>query len=190
MKYAVQIIYFALFLLFWSMYLITNKIKRRRFYRINHKIDSKIKLNTKFSVFYSLYFIEVLILYYIFFNNVILIIKITEMYIVATIVHNLFFLAFPVYIERPEISDKGFFNKLTLLYYKIDEPFNTFPSMHISMITIAFLSLYFFWYKTYALLLLPFYFLTAISTFYIKQHYFVDAVSGFLLGLIIFIVLR
>ena len=58
MKYAVQIIYFALFLLFWSMYLVTNKIKRRRFYRINHKIDSKIKLNTKFSVFYSLYLLD------------------------------------------------------------------------------------------------------------------------------------
>ena len=191
MKYKKQITLILVFLFFWSTYLVTNKINESRESIIfEHEIDSYISLNPYFSIFYSLYFFEVLIVFLIFFKKERILKNITLMLVIAIIIQNIIFLVYPVSVERPYISDKGFFNKLTLFYYNIDGVQNAFPSMHVSLITITFLSLYFYWSKKYSLILLPLYLLTVSSTVFIKQHYVIDVVAGLLLGILLFSILK
>jgi len=191
MKYKKQLTLILLFLFFWSLYIVTSTINAdREYHKLELKIDSLIKFNPVFSVFYSLYFFEVLIVFILFFKNESKLRSIVLMLSLAALIHNIIFLIYPTSIERPNLTDEGFFNKLTLFFYRIDNTSNTFPSMHISLITIVFLALYFYWNRNYAFLLLPFYILTALSTVLIKQHYIIDIISGILVGIIIFFLLR
>lgn len=187
MKYKKQIILIFIFLFFWSLYLVTNKInENRQAHKLETRLDSIIRFNPIFSAFYTLYFFEVLIIFFIFFKKEKTLRNIVLMLVISTIIHNIIFLTYPAAIDRPNIINQNFFNKLTLFYYNIDKPYNAFPSMHISLITITFLSLFFYWNKKYSLILLPLYLLTAISTVYIKQHYVIDVIAGILLGVLIF----
>ena len=191
MKYKKQIILILIFLLFWSFYLVTNKInENRQAHKLETRLDSIIKFNPLFSVFYTLYFFEVLIIFFIFFKKEKTLKNIVLMLIIVTIIHNIIFLIYPVKIDRPGVINQDFFSKLVLFYYNIDKPYNAFPSMHISLITITFLSLFFYWNRKYSLILLPLYLLTAISTVYIKQHYFIDVIAGIILGILIFPVFK
>ena len=176
-------------MLFWSLYFVTNYINTDREYKkLDGNIDNSIKLKPIFSIFYPLYFLEVMLVFVVFFKRINIFRLVVTMLVINILIHNMIFLLYPVAIERPNIPDDGFLNKLTLFYYKVDKPYNAFPSMHISLITISFLFLYFYWSKKYSIMVLPLYILTALSTLFIKQHYLLDVISGLLIGLALFLI--
>lgn len=71
MKYKKQFTLILLFLFFWSLYLITSTINSNRteYHKLNSKIDSLINFNPVFSIFYTLYILEVLIIFLVFFKK-------------------------------------------------------------------------------------------------------------------------
>lgn len=104
-------------------------------------------------------------------------------FLMALAVHLAFFLLLPMEFKlRPEIQiPSTFLHEIMVFLYSVDRPINTFPSMHCSF---AFLSYFLVrryrpQWKTFFLILA-----TAIvfSTFFVKQHYILDAVSGVLLA--------
>lgn len=70
------------------------------------------------------------------------------------------------------------------LLYALDEPINTFPSMHVSF---AFLSYYLMkkFQPRLQNVFLSLAIATTVSTFFVKQHYILDAVSAVVLAYLI-----
>lgn len=102
------------------------------------------------------------------------------------------FIYFPTYVPRPEVSPVDLISKLVLAIYSQDKPYNCLPSAHV----------------TYSLLV-AFYvsksenikgivkvassfvcILIILSTLYVKQHYFLDLVTGVIISYLIFIIIE
>ena len=98
------------------------------------------------------------------------------------------FYFFPTTVPRPEVIGGGVLNDLVRMVYSHDNPFNCFPSIHVlNTLLLTFFLCKFekggFGLKTYAVLS---YVLITLSTFFIKQHYVLDAVAATLLAVIIY----
>jgi membrane-associated phospholipid phosphatase len=87
------------------------------------------------------------------------------------------FLAMPVYIERPEPLAGATGAWLLQLTRLIDQPFNCFPSLHVSL---DFLAAFFCLDHRPALgrALLAGSILISVSTLFVKQHYVLDLAAG------------
>lgn len=90
------------------------------------------------------------------------------------------FLLYPVHMIRPVFEVNNFSTLLTHFFYKIDAPYNTFPSLHVSLSFITALGC-FFDQKKYAWMLV---WATGIafSTLFVKQHYVADVFSWLFLA--------
>jgi membrane-associated phospholipid phosphatase len=105
----------------------------------------------------------------------------------CTNIHFAVFLLFPVeYIFRPSIDPYASLSHLALhFYYWVDQPFNCFPSLHVSTtVLIAFIL------NRYRPALQWLVFggasLVAIAVIIVKQHYILDAFIGIIIGYIIY----
>ncbi|OVE81330.1 hypothetical protein BVY03_03860 [bacterium K02(2017)] len=109
--------------------------------------------------------------------------KIFRVFILALLIHLIFFITIPIsYPLRPEIIPNTMWYHLLLsIMYQMDAPINTFPSMHVSF---SFLS--YFFIRRYEPQKAQFVLLAAIaialSTVFIKQHFIMDVVAGFMVA--------
>lgn len=107
-------------------------------------------------------------------------------FLIAVGVHLVFFFTMPIsYVLRPELEwSSELFSQLFQILYLIDQPINTFPSMHVSF---AFLSHYVVkrYFPKYARASLIVACAVACSTLFVKQHYVMDVVSGFAMAAMI-----
>jgi len=104
--------------------------------------------------------------------------RVAGLYAVMMLFHYIIFVVYPVkMIWRPEITDPhGFFGWFSWLYFKIDRPYNCFPSLHVAEATLA---LCVTWkYRRLRWLFIAAAILTPISVVLVKQHYILDAVAG------------
>ena len=109
------------------------------------------------------------------------IIKAIWAFLITSMIHYLFFIFLPVqYTLRPDLTHYNHFSQtlfipLINLYYRMDAPLNTFPSLHVSY---AFLT--YFLIRRYRPDLKTAAFIVAIaisvSTLLVKQHYVLDVV--------------
>lgn len=94
------------------------------------------------------------------------------------------FVVFPTYVPRPALTDTDFLTRVVQWIYKIDPPYNCFPSMHV---------LYAFicgWYLTvfkrigwwFDVVNAVSVILICLSTVYTKQHYTPDIAGGIVVG--------
>ena len=131
-------------------------------------LDSHIPFIPRFFYFYTLYFpLVVLPLFvlplqphlkrYVYSNVVVMLISYA------------FFLILPTKVLRVKPGK----DVLTFLYHQIVGPYNLLPSLHISMLLLSFLSLY-FWRKRIAFLFALPILLSAVSVVFTKQHYILD----------------
>lgn len=106
--------------------------------------------------------------------------KIISFTIIAS---SIFFVAFPTYMIRPEIAVTSFSDKMVLLLWKIDQPHNLLPSLHVSA---SFLSAFICnkFNRKIGTVLIILALLISASTLFIKQHYILDVVTGFLVAAI------
>jgi membrane-associated phospholipid phosphatase len=95
------------------------------------------------------------------------------------------FLIYPVAHPRPETLGQGFLSGWVTFLYSVDKPYNCFPSLHLSMATLAALfcsegnwrrGIFFTFWTT----------MVALSTLFVKQHYLVDIVGGVLLAFVVY----
>ena len=90
---------------------------------------------------------------------------------------------FPTTVPRPDVSGSDFFTTLVINIYANDNPFNCFPSIHVLS---AYLPLLFALKYKKSTFMKVFTIVGCISislsTLFLKQHYFLDAVASIFLG--------
>jgi len=92
------------------------------------------------------------------------------------------FTLLPTVYPRPEVQYNGFTGQFVKLLHSLDSPCNALPSLHVGVTFLAG-----FGFINEQKKLLPLFMLWAIfisiSTLTLKQHYFLDVVSGFVMAL-------
>ena len=108
----------------------------------------------------------------------------TAAYVIGMLMAGVIFVVYPCTMERPEVPGSDLFSMLLRLLYRIDQPINLFPSLHV-MIT------YFCWRGSMGCEKLPKWFPTlqfgilicvCLSILFVKQHVFVDIPAAIVVG--------
>jgi len=111
--------------------------------------------------------------------------KVAYSYIAVVLISAAVYLLYPIEVMREKIISQGIFHKMVAWLYAIDYPYNSFPSLHVGLSVLAALSCYKFNKK--ASLIFGFWaVLIAVSTLFIRQHYFLDIIGGALLAVVVF----
>lgn len=112
------------------------------------------------------------------------------------VVYYLFFILFPAYGPQfyfftpfNEIEAKGLFGALVKIIQANGEaPTAAFPSSHIGITWVVLIWL-FHNFRNYILLFLPFATLLMFATVYIKAHYFIDALAGWMSAFVVYFII-
>jgi PAP2 superfamily len=107
--------------------------------------------------------------------------------ILVMIASYIVFLAVPTQVLRVAVNKRQTSEFVTSLYHRAVGPYNLLPSLHISMLILAFLSMY-FWKRKVALWLSVPILLSCASVLFTKQHYILDVVAAVPVALIGFAV--
>jgi membrane-associated phospholipid phosphatase len=91
------------------------------------------------------------------------------------------FLLFPAVVERPPLAGEGVFARILAFQYAVDAPYNTFPSLHVSLASLGYL-IVLSTRRSLGAMLLPAYLAVLVSPLFVKQHYIMDVVGGLLLA--------
>jgi membrane-associated phospholipid phosphatase len=88
---------------------------------------------------------------------------------------------FQTFMQRPDLTSGDIFTTLVSLIYNIDQPYNCFPSTHVSLTIFC----TYFWLKEdwfrlqfRKMALIIFASLIIVSTVFVKQHYILDVLGG------------
>lgn len=109
-------------------------------------------------------------------------------YFLVMVLSYFIFYLFPVQMMRPELAVDSISSSLLNFVYQSDLALNCFPSLHTSMAILAGLISYNYDKKYWWMLLWGI--LIAISTVFVKQHYFIDMVAGALMAIIGYLLYR
>jgi membrane-associated phospholipid phosphatase len=100
----------------------------------------------------------------------------------------LFFIFYPTTVARVDVLEEGFWGFLMGLIYGNDNPYNCFPSIHVlnAFLATAFLckSNRRFFIRSFAVISCI---LISLSTMFVKQHYVLDVVAAFVIGIVLYI---
>jgi len=96
------------------------------------------------------------------------------------------FLMLPTKVIRISLHKVRISEFVTFLYHRVVGPYNLLPSLHISMLVLAFLSLYFYNKRLALWFGLPI-LLSAASVVFTKQHYILDVAAAIPLALVAFV---
>lgn len=99
---------------------------------------------------------------------------------------------YPTYVARPTIEKGDIFNNLVLWVYKRDNPYNCMPSIHVlnSMLVMLFINVSKEVNCIYKIICITIGILICLSTMFIKQHYFIDVITGMGLYYILYYVVN
>lgn len=102
------------------------------------------------------------------------------------------FIFFPTYVPRPEVLTSDPFSRLVLAIYSADKPYNCLPSAHVSysMIIATYVAKSKQFSNKTKLTSSIICVLIILSTLYVKQHYFLDAVTGVLITYFVFVIIE
>jgi membrane-associated phospholipid phosphatase len=172
-------------LILFSLYLPIDA-PRGQLYQFKTFFDDWIPLLTIFAIVYISYAVFLVISLVYFFKQSVKVLDIILLSIIISCAAAYFmYLFFQNYIERPEIVVNNIFDTIYVWGNTQVPPYNAFPSLHVAISTICTFG---FW-KVKSKLFKPMFIwaiLIIFSTVLTKQHYFLDVVSGFLLGIISF----
>lgn len=97
------------------------------------------------------------------------------------------FILFPVYCPRAEFKTDSIPTFLLSAAYRIDRPFNNFPSLHVGISWLIYLAC-----RRYSPVLNILLFLSTagigIATLFIKQHYIVDVAAGLAASTVVYVI--
>lgn len=179
---------FSLALVFVLCYLVPNQIDWLPTTPVSLVfVDQFIRLRPEWIWFYLITYPYVVLIYF-------LILKgknaktFVNSFVLASLVGSMVFLFYPTIIIRDlyTINPDDNLSSWMLHYFRmIDKPKNCIPSFHIALTFITCACLY-MQDKTKGFVGIILGFLIAYSTMAVKQHYFLDVVSGLLLGIFAF----
>lgn len=182
--------YFLLFMVIASMvlYQITNR-PIGVVHRLTLPYEASIPLIREFVVVYhACYpFMFINLILFMLMNKVLFV----ESAISVAVGNVLAFFTYLVYqteVPRPEILGNDLFSQFLRLTYRMDKPFNGFPSQHVLTTTIIFIAI---WrskskkgYKVFSSILCL---MILLSTLFIKQHTLLDVLGGVVYGSLAYI---
>ncbi len=159
---------------------------------LQSSLDNKIPFIIYFIIPYITWFILLfLIPYYIYICDKKNFINYCVSFVLSIIIANIIYVIFPTTIIRPTIVGNGILESITKLVYWVDTPAkNCMPSIHCSFC----LSFILFTItsknsnKYINLFIIIISLLIMISTLLIKQHVFIDLITGCALSLIVYII--
>ncbi|SKA95312.1 PAP2 superfamily protein [Caloramator quimbayensis] len=165
-------------------------VYRGRVYHIPTVIDSMIPFNKYFVIPYLGWYIY--LGFFLFYYSVVdekKYFKILWGINAGMMICYIIYYAFPTYVPRPEIHGNDVFDYLMRFVYNRDNPYNCFPSIHV-FDAVLFgiyinrdnnLNIFTKIVSSSTVILIIF------STFFVKQHYIYDAVSGIFIAWLIYI---
>lgn len=182
------IIVTILLIAFQSICFLLSKVIQGSPYLIGNKIDTLIPFNIWFIIPYCIWYILIFTVpYSIYKKNKDSFVKYIYCYIFVTLIANIIFVIFPTTVARPDVEATNILTFMAKTVFMVDTPVcNCFPSLHcaVSMLFIAFV----FENKNFKniskILITAISVLIMIATLFVKQHVFVDLLSGNLLALL------
>lgn len=184
----------VLLITFQSLMYLISRLFESHHHLIGNTIDTKIPFNIWFMIPYCLWYILIFIVpYFLYKKDKDNFIRYIYSYIICTLIANIIFIVYPTTVARPEITGKGILEFITSFIFKIDNPpMNCFPSLHcaMSMLFILFILEIKNVKKNVKITITLISILIMISTLYTKQHVFIDLISGVILAIITYIIVK
>lgn len=160
---------------------------------VGNVIDTKIPFLPVFFIPYCIWYLMIFIIpYYLYCKDKDKFIKYTMAYILCSMIGNIVFISYPSTVARPTVTGTDIFSLIAKFIYWIDTPTNCFPSLHcaISMLFI----LYICESKNTNIItkisVCIISILIMLSTLFTKQHVVVDFISGDMLALIVYLIVK
>lgn len=160
---------------------------------VGNVIDTKIPFVPAFFIPYCIWYLMIFIIpYYLYCKDKDKFIKYTMAYILCSMIGNIVFISYPSTVARPTVTGTDIFSLIAKFIYWIDTPTNCFPSLHcaISMLFI----LYICESKNTNIItkisVCIISILIMLSTLFTKQHVIVDFISGGILALIVYLIVK
>ncbi len=180
-------------ILFQSVIYLISKILEGDPHLIGNNIDLRIPFNVYAIIPYCIWYIMLFVVPYIIYKkDKSIFSKYCLTYIFMTLVANIIFVAYPTTVVRPPIEGNSIIDLIARFIFWIDTPIlNCFPSLHcaISMLWILFT----YNLKNTNIYFKLFVFIMSVtimaSTLILKQHVFIDLVSGDIIATVIYIVI-
>lgn len=151
-------------------------------------VDQLIPFTTFFVLFYVLYYPFIVLPLFIHLKKKTIFRKILAAMMFVTVCSFTTYALYQTEVERPFVQPEGLLYQLVHFIYIFDKPLNVFPSLHVSLTTLAFLVLWKFKRKI-AYYSAPIAGGIVLSTVFIKQHYVVDVIGGLLLAIISYFII-
>jgi len=166
-------------------YLGVNKLAHNRGLKHTLEIpwDASIPFVAYFAPFYGIVYFVPVIAFFIAWNNYELVKSAFKAFLFAGTVCLICFWVYPVEFSMRETLHPPYdvFTNIVRFFYYIDTPYNSFPSMHVAL---AFISVQIVdrqsprlapWFMALAIVI-------TLSTFFVKQHFILDAIAGIALA--------
>ncbi len=153
-------------------------------------IDDMIKVTPIFAIPYLFMFLYITIsLIYFAVVDYRLYFKLLASVVTGMLICFAVYYFYPTTVPRPNINGNDIFSKMVIYIYSSDNPYNCFPSIHVLS---AYLPLLFAFKYKKSTFIKVFTLIGSISislsTLFVKQHYFMDAVASVILGTILYFV--
>lgn len=159
-------------------------VPRGYLYNFKTPMDDAIPLMTFFVFFYFSYFVflALTLIYFMKYVSSKMIKNTLLAIILACLVAYIFYIFFQNEVKRPGLPVvENLFDRAYLWMNSNVPPYNGFPSLHVAISTICLMAYYKIksklknWMALWVILII-------LSTLYTKQHYFLDVLSGLVLG--------
>ena len=169
-------------IIFQTIFYYTAKVFQGEPHLIGGLIDNKIPFCNVFIIPYCIWYALIFIVpYYLYIKDKNALSKYIPSYLICSICADIIFIFYPTIVIRPSIESDGFLNFATNFIYSTDTPpVNCMPSLHcaVSMLFI----LVTFSSKNISIYFKAFTFIISIlimmATLFIKQHVFIDFITG------------
>lgn len=173
-------------LLLFSLYLPIN-VERVPLYNFKTFVDDYIPLLTFFIIIYVSYgvFLIFVLLYFIKKSKPQILNEILLSIIISCLVAYVIYLLFQNYIQRPMIDSNNIFDAIYTWGNSWIASYNAFPSLHVAITTVCVIGFNKIKSRIFKPILI-WGILIIISTVLTKQHYFLDVLSGLILGFLSF----
>ena len=183
---SVGLVLFQTILFFFIILIVNNP------HVVGNYIDTKIPFINVFIIPYCIWYVMIFAIpYYYYKVDKNTLVKYIISYMTCALIATIIFFVYPTTVVRAEIPvDKNIFNMITRLIYFTDTPaINCFPSLHcaISMLFILTITYQKDTKVKYRLLVIIISILIMMSTLFVKQHVFIDLVSGDILMIFVYI---
>lgn len=160
---------------------------------VGNVIDTKIPFVPAFFIPYCIWYLMIFIIpYYLYCKDKDKFIKYTMAYILCSMIGNIVFISYPSTVARPTVTGTDIFSLIAKFIYWIDTPTNCFPSLHcaISMLFILYICESKNTNAITKISVCIISILIMLSTLFTKQHVVVDFISGDILALIVYLIVK